>query len=36
MREGWRVGSWCAEGGVEPRVICAEAGVITEGCNGGN
>ncbi|MPC22942.1 hypothetical protein E2C01_015972 [Portunus trituberculatus] len=37
MREGGRLGSWCVEGGTEPRVVmCVEAGVSSEGCNDGN
>lgn len=28
--------SWCAEGGVEPRGGCEEAGVMNKGFNGGN
>lgn len=36
MREECRVESWCAEGGVEPRGGCEEAGVMNKGFNGGN
>lgn len=36
MREDCRLGSWCAEGGLEPRGVCEEDVVMSNGCKGGS